>query len=45
MPSEEVSEYSARLRYSEEQLTEDPGALEWQALIRKLDSEDPSFGN
>lgn len=45
MPSEEVSEYSARLRYSEEQLTEDPGALEWQALIRKLDREDPSYRN
>lgn len=43
MPSEEVSEYSARLRYSEEQLTADPGALEWQALVRKLDSEDPSY--
>jgi ribulose-5-phosphate 4-epimerase/fuculose-1-phosphate aldolase len=43
MPTEEVSEYSARLRYSEEQLTADPGALEWQALIRQLDSEDPSY--
>lgn len=45
MPLTEVSEYSARLRYSEEQLTADPGALEWQALIRKLDSEDPSYKN
>jgi ribulose-5-phosphate 4-epimerase/fuculose-1-phosphate aldolase len=45
MPTEEVSEYSARLRYSEEQLTADPGALEWQALLRKLDSEDPSYRN
>jgi ribulose-5-phosphate 4-epimerase/fuculose-1-phosphate aldolase len=45
MPSEEVSEYSARLRYSEEQLTANPGALEWQALVRKLDSEDPSYRN
>jgi ribulose-5-phosphate 4-epimerase/fuculose-1-phosphate aldolase len=45
MPSTEVSEYSARLRYSEEQLTSDPGALEWQALVRKLDSEDPSYQN
>ena len=43
MPTEEVSEYSARLRYSEEQLTADPGALEWQALTRQLDSEDPSY--
>jgi ribulose-5-phosphate 4-epimerase/fuculose-1-phosphate aldolase len=43
MPAEEVSEYSARLRYSEEQLTANPGALEWQAMIRKLDSEDPSY--
>jgi ribulose-5-phosphate 4-epimerase/fuculose-1-phosphate aldolase len=43
MPSTGVSEYSARLRYSEEQLTADPGALEWQALVRKLDSEDPSY--
>jgi ribulose-5-phosphate 4-epimerase/fuculose-1-phosphate aldolase len=43
--SEEVSEYSARLRYSEEQLTANPGALEWQALVRKLDSEDPSYRN
>ncbi len=41
--TEEVSEYSARLRYSEEQLTANPGALEWQALVRKLDSEDPSY--
>ena len=45
MPSEEVSEYSARLRYSEEQLTANPGVLEWQALVRKLDSEDPSYRN
>lgn len=44
-PSQEVSEYSARLRYSEEQLTADPGALEWQALMRKLDNEDPSYKN
>jgi len=43
VPSEEISEYSARLRYSEEQLTANPGALEWQALVRKLDSEDPSY--
>jgi ribulose-5-phosphate 4-epimerase/fuculose-1-phosphate aldolase len=45
MPSEEISEYSARLRYSEEQLNANPGALEWQALVRKLDSEDPSYRN
>jgi ribulose-5-phosphate 4-epimerase/fuculose-1-phosphate aldolase len=45
IPSEEISEYSARLRYSEEQLTANPGALEWQALVRKLDSEDPSYRN
>src|ERR1700761_2470238 len=45
MPTEEVSEYSARLRYSAEQLTANPGALEWQALVRKLDSEDPSYRN
>ena len=44
-PSQEVSEYSARLRYSEEQLTANPGAMEWQALVRKLDSEDPSYRN
>ncbi len=44
-PSEEICEYSARLRYSEEQLTADPGALEWQALVRKLDREDPSYRN
>ncbi len=42
MPSEEVSESAARLRYSEEQLTANPGALEWQALPRKLDREDPA---
>jgi ribulose-5-phosphate 4-epimerase/fuculose-1-phosphate aldolase len=45
IPSEEISEYSARLRYSEEQLTANPGALEWQALVRKLDSEDSSYRN
>jgi ribulose-5-phosphate 4-epimerase/fuculose-1-phosphate aldolase len=45
IPSEEISEYSAQLRYSEEQLTANPGALEWQALVRKLDSEDPSYRN
>lgn len=44
-PSEEVCEYSARLRYSEEQLTASPGALEWQALVRQLDREDPSYRN
>lgn len=43
MPSDEVNEYSARMRYSEEQLTADPGALEWQALVRRLDAEDPSY--
>ena len=45
LPSQEVSEYSARLRYSEEQLTADPGAMEWQAMVRKLDSVDPSYRN
>jgi ribulose-5-phosphate 4-epimerase/fuculose-1-phosphate aldolase len=45
MPSEEIREYSAKLRYSEEQLTADPGALEWQALVRKLDREEPSYRN
>jgi hypothetical protein len=43
LPSDEVCEYSARLRYSDEQLTADAGALEWQALVRKLDSIDPSY--
>lgn len=43
LPTAEVSEYSARLRYSDEQLTANPGALEWQALVRQLDREDPSY--
>lgn len=43
LPSDEVCEYSARLRYYDEQLTADAGALEWQALVRKLDSIDPSY--
>lgn len=45
IPSHDVCEYSARLRYSQEQLTELPGQLEWQALMRKLDRDDPSYRN
>lgn len=43
VPSHEVNEYSAQMRYSEAQHTGSPGALEWQALIRKLDRMDPSY--
>lgn len=42
-PDHEVCEYTAQLRYSEAQHTGNPGAVEWQALLRKLDREDPSY--
>ena len=45
IPSPEVCEYTARMRYSEEQHTASPGALEWKALMRKLDGEDSSYRN
>lgn len=45
IPSEDVAEYSAKLRYSEEQLTAAHGELEWRALVRKLDRIDPSYRN
>jgi ribulose-5-phosphate 4-epimerase/fuculose-1-phosphate aldolase len=45
IPSTEVCEYTAKMRYSEEQHTATPGALEWQAMMRKLDSEDTSYRN
>jgi ribulose-5-phosphate 4-epimerase/fuculose-1-phosphate aldolase len=40
LPSEEVCEHSAK-----QQELEDYGQLEWQALIRMLDQEDPSYRN
>lgn len=43
VPSHEVCEFSARERYSETQMTASPGALEWPALLRKLDREEPGF--
>lgn len=43
VPSHEVNEYSAQMRYSEAQHTGSPGAIEWQALLRKLDRMDPSY--
>lgn len=43
IPSHDVCEYSAQLRYSDEQYTKSPGELEWKALLRKLDKEDPSY--
>ncbi|CAN5540921.1 class II aldolase/adducin family protein [soil metagenome] len=43
VPSAEVNEYSAQLRYSEAQHTGAPGAIEWQALLRKLDRMDDSY--
>ena len=43
IPSHDVCEYSAQLRYSELQLTASHGQIEWQALMRKLDREDPSY--
>lgn len=43
IPDHDVCEYSAQLRYSDIQHTATPGAIEWQALLRKLDREDPSY--
>ncbi|MFG1358402.1 class II aldolase/adducin family protein [Xanthobacter pseudotagetidis] len=43
IPSPDICEYTASLRYSDIQHTGNPGAIEWQALMRKLDREDPSY--
>jgi ribulose-5-phosphate 4-epimerase/fuculose-1-phosphate aldolase len=45
IPTHEVCEYTAALRYSDVQHTGTPGDIEWKALMRKLDREDPSYRN